>query len=102
VRTHRLPLGIRFFSPTGFTAAVRASAIDQRGVFFVRGEPAEGESRFWVVDAAVGYRIPRRYGRLLFEVKNLGDEAFDFQDLDPGRPRIRSGRVAVLRFVLSV
>ena len=102
VRTHRVPLGIRFFSPTGFTASVKASAIDQRGVFFVRAEPAEGESRFWVVDAALSYRLPRRYGRLLFEVKNVRDEEFSFQDLDPGRPRIRSGRVAVLRFVLSV
>jgi hypothetical protein len=41
-----------------------------------------------VVDAAVGYRLPRRYGIVTLSVKNLLDEQFNYQDTDPVTPVI--------------
>ncbi len=102
VRTHRFPFGVRYFSPSGFSARLNATAIKQRGVFFIRGIPADGRDSFWVVDGALKYRLPRRYGSVLLEVRNLFDEKFLFQDTDPGNPTIRSGRLAVLRFVVGM
>ena len=102
VRTHRFPFGVRYFSPSGVSARLNATAVRQRGVFFIHGIPADGRDSFWVVDGALKYRLPRRYGSVLLEVRNLFDEKFLFQDTDPGNPTIRSGRLAVLRFVVGI
>ena len=101
IRTHRVPLGVRFFSPSGVSWRLNAVAIDQTGVFFVGILPTAGSDRFWVVDSALEYRLPRRYGRLIFEVKNLFDKRFSFQDNDPGNPTIRPSRLALLRLILG-
>ena len=100
-RTHRLAFGARYFHPSGALAWLKAVHIDQDGTFLTRGFPLEGTSSFWTVDAAVGYRLPRRLGRVLFEVRNLFDETFRFQDTDPGNPRVRPRRLAVLKFIVG-
>ena len=101
-RTHTFPFGIRFFSRSGLSAKLKAWAVDQSGTFFNRGLAEDGESRFWVLDGAIEYRLPRRYGRLLFEARNLLDKQFNFQDTDPGNPRIRPGRLAVLNLIVGL
>jgi hypothetical protein len=35
---------------------------------------------FFLLDAAIGYRIPKRYGILSLEARNILDEGFQFQD----------------------
>ena len=61
-----------------------------------------GEDSFWVVDGAIGYRLPKRYGRLAFEVKNLFDSEFNFQDTDPGNPTVKPRRLALLTLSLGI
>jgi outer membrane receptor protein involved in Fe transport len=39
-----------------------------------------GDERFWVVDASIGYRLPKRYGLVSIDVKNLLDEEFSYQN----------------------
>ena len=107
LRTHRLPLGINYFGPSGLLAHLKAIYIDQIGTFptntlFPATTSIQGEDRFWVVDASIGYRLPKRYGRLTFEAKNLFNEKFHFQDTDPGNPQVRPGRLAVLRVTLGM
>ena len=102
IRTNRLPVGIRFFWESGLGGYLRATAVNQTGSFFIKGLLTDGTSKFMIVDGAIGYRLPRRYGRLLFEVRNIFNNEFQFQDADPGNPTIRSGRVAVFRLVLSI
>jgi hypothetical protein len=80
--TYSIPLGVRYFHPSGFFAGV--------GVTFVRQdldrahnnatEFGEGESNFTVVDAQVGYRLPKRFGIVSLQVANLFDESFKYQD----------------------
>ena len=41
--------------------------------------PAESEN-FTVVNAGLGYRLPKRLGLVAFEVRNLLDREFNFQD----------------------
>ena len=47
VRTHRVPLGVRYFGPSGIAAQLTAQYLDQNGTFFSHGLPADGADRFW-------------------------------------------------------
>lgn len=87
IKTHRFPLGIGFFLSCGFSAQMKTTYVDQEGKF---GDPfsgfLEGDDQFWVVDAAISYRLPKRFGLITIEAKNLFDEKFNFQDTDPANP----------------
>ena len=56
---------------------------------------------FWVVDAALRYRLPKRYGFLVAGVNNLTDERSTYQATDPRNLAIRPGRVIFARVVLA-
>ena len=61
---------------------------------------------FVVVDAAVGYRFPKRLGIVSLEVRNLFDEEFVFQDpninsTEPSNPRFVPERTVLGRLTLS-
>jgi hypothetical protein len=43
------------------------------------GLPETRDDQFALVDVGIGYRLPRRYGIISFEVRNLFDEDFKFQ-----------------------
>ena len=101
-RTHRVPLGVKYFALMGMTAQFSAERIDQSGTFFTGGIDQHGEDRFWLFNGAIGYRLPNRLGRITFEARNLFDADFNFQDTDSSNPRVRVGRVAALRFTLGV
>jgi hypothetical protein len=102
IETHRLPLGINFFHPCGFSAGLKATYIDQEGKF---GDPFSGfllgDDQFWIVDAAISYRLPKRWGIITLGAKNLFDEAFNFQDTDPSNPWIVPEQLVFARCTLS-
>lgn len=103
VTTHRVALGLNFFHPSGLFARLRTTYLDQDGRFGdPRGGVVEpGDDQFWVVDSALGYRLPKRYGIVSLEVKNLFDEDFRFQDTDPTNPSIQPERFVFARFTLA-
>ena len=104
--TQRLPLSIGLFHPSGVTSTVTATFVDQTGKFLPDrlgiDQPVPGSDDFWVLDASVGYRLPRRYGVLSLAVKNLLNENFRFQDTDPGQPKILPERVVLFQINLSI
>ena len=107
VTTNRFPLGASFFHPCGASAGFKATYIDQDGRFVPQnspdGTPGEyGDDQFWVVDASIGYRLPKRWGILTLEAKNLFDKTFRFQDTDHDNPSIQPERTVVFRFTLSI
>ena len=65
-----MPLGVRYFDPSGFFAGF--------GVTFVRQELdrsqnnvteiGEGDSNFTILDAQIGYRLPKRFGIVTLQV----------------------------------
>ena len=101
--TYQLPLAVNVFHPSGFTARLLASRVNQSGLFSdPTGESfLPQESQFWVADASVGYRLPRRWGLLTLAVKNLFDKEFQMQDTDAENPRISPSRVILARFALT-
>jgi len=54
-----------------------------------------------VADATIRYRLPKRYGILSIEAKNLFDESFKFQDADPANPRIYPERLILGKITLA-
>jgi tetratricopeptide (TPR) repeat protein len=103
VTTHRFALGINFSHPAGFRARLTTTYVDQNGTFGdpVGGVVTSGDDQFWVIDAAIGYRLPKRLGLITLEARNLFDEGFRFQDIDPANPRIQPERFVFARFTLA-
>jgi outer membrane receptor protein involved in Fe transport len=101
-RTHRVPLGIAVFAPFGLSGTLTGTYVDQRGDFgnAVDGIVA-GRDRFWVVDASVSYRLPKRRGFLTLEVRNLLDDRFRFNETDTPQPTIAPERVVLFKLTLA-
>jgi tetratricopeptide (TPR) repeat protein len=80
--TYSVPFGVRYFHPSGVFAGVGAAYVWQD---VNRQEPngaglPSGSDDFFVVDAAVGYRLPKRIGIVSLSVSNLFDNKFKYQD----------------------
>ena len=107
VKTHRVPLSARFFHPSGFSATLGMTYLKQNGEFLTVNEAGEneyvpGDKAFWIVDAAVRYRLPKRYGFVVAGVNNLTDERSTYEATDSRNLSIRPGRVIYARVVLAV
>ncbi len=101
----RLPLELRYFSPTGLMLGFRTSRIRDHGMFssstLPPNEVEPGDDRFWLVDAFVGYRLPKRRGLLSLNADNLLDHHFRFQDVDPEDSTLIPERLLSFRFTLA-
>ncbi len=105
VKTHRFPLGINFFHPSGLSTLLAATYYDQQGSFeqqLAVGNFIDGKDQFWLVDAAVGYRLPKRAGFVTIGATNLFDESFQYFDTDPNNPAIQPERLFFVRLTLSI
>jgi tetratricopeptide (TPR) repeat protein len=80
ITTAAIPVSLSYFHPTGAFASLGTTWLRQQ----VRrpGEQGglEGTDSGFLVDAAIGYRFPRRRGLMTFEVGNLLDKKLSFQD----------------------
>jgi outer membrane receptor protein involved in Fe transport len=103
--THRVPLGIGFFHPSGLSASLTGTYINQSGDFggISSASPIRhGSDNFWVVDAAISYRLPKRYGIISVGVTNLLDEDFKFFDADLRNATIQPVRTFFARLTLAL
>jgi outer membrane receptor protein involved in Fe transport len=107
IENHRVPLGINFFHPSGFSAEVKAIYLNQEGQFFVPSavdplDPFKADTdQFWVVDTSIRYRLPNRLGFVTFGVSNLFDKKFNFQETDPAAPILQRDRIIFGRVTLA-
>jgi hypothetical protein len=76
--TYSVPLGARYFHPSGFFAGAGVTYVNQ-DVNRADGLP-EGNDDFFYLDASIGYRLPKRFGIVSFSVTNLLDQNFHYQD----------------------
>jgi outer membrane receptor protein involved in Fe transport len=104
VKTHSLPLGINFFHPSGLSAGLRATYNDQEGVFesFTDGGFFNGKDDFWLVDAAINYRLPKRYGFITLGATNLFDKEFNYFETDIDNTRIQPDRFLFAKVTLAI
>jgi tetratricopeptide (TPR) repeat protein len=105
VETNYVPLGINFFHPIGLSASLTGTYVDQQGSFERQGSFGtfeNGDDDFFLVDAAIRYRFPKRYGFFTVGVSNLTDENFEYYDTDRDNPRIQPDRYFFASFTLGV
>lgn len=101
----RVPLRLHWFHPNGLGLGATATFVDQRVQLSPAGpfDPVtRATSDFWVFDASLAWRLPRRWGQLRLEGRNLTDRNAPFQDVDPENPRIAPERLVLLRVTASV
>ena len=97
LKTQRVPLGINFFHPWGFNIGLKGTYYNQKGEFVRQDAMApddftSGEDTFWIFDAVVNYRLPKRYGFLTIGVANLFDKSFEYFDSDLKNPVVQPDR----------
>ncbi len=80
VETVTLPLAIRYFHPSGFFAALGGTFVRQEVDLAPTSTFNRSSDEFYLVDAFIGYRLPKRRGIVSLETRNLLDEEFLFQD----------------------
>lgn len=84
--TERVRLGVNYFDPSGWFAFSRATWRNQ--AIEANVDPVEGASSevvgdsFWLIDVGIGYRIPKRHGRIVLSLNNVFDT--DFKYFVPG------------------
>jgi outer membrane receptor protein involved in Fe transport len=104
VTTNSVPLGINFFHPSGLSASLKATYIHQDGRFSRQFDVTtfeDGSDDFWLLDAAVSYRLPKRYGFITIGVSNLTDKHFEYLDTDLSNPHIQPDRFFFAKVTLA-
>jgi opacity protein-like surface antigen len=104
VTTHRVPLGINFFHPSGLSAWLKATYFHQDGDFIRRGGASfeSDDDKFWLVDAAISYRLPKRYGFITVGATNLFDQDFMYQEKDVRNPTVQPDRAVFAKVTLAL
>jgi len=103
LKTHRVPLGLRFFHPSGLSASLKATYYDQHGDFNRNDNTFESvDEDFWVVDAAIGYRLPKRNGFITVGATNLFDKHFKYQETDRRNPSVVPDRFTFVKVTLAL
>ncbi len=100
--SYRVPLGIRFFHPSGLNAALTGTYWNQKGEFGDANTFQSGNEKFWTVDAALSYRLPQRYGFVTVGATNLLNEEFQYLDTDEKNPTIQPKRIGFARVTLAL
>ncbi|MCM8855750.1 MAG: FecR domain-containing protein [Candidatus Thiodiazotropha sp.] len=83
LETHRLPVTINYYHPSGFIIGVAATYTDQKGVLqgsSIFDSPQDAEDTFWLTDLLLSYRLPNKHGLVSLGVKNVFDKEFNFED----------------------
>lgn len=79
--THLGEASVRFFHPSGFLSHLEVQYVNQKVVDAELFIPSSLQNQFVTVNAGLGYRLPKRYGVLRLDVRNLLDEHFNYQSL---------------------
>jgi hypothetical protein len=108
VKTQSIPLGINFFHPCGLSLSIKGTYTWQDGVFLplladpLPGNFVSGDDNFWLVDAAISYRLPKRYGFITVGATNLFDKKFNYYDTDRNNQRIYPERWIFAKVTLAI
>jgi tetratricopeptide (TPR) repeat protein len=104
-KTHRIPLGINFFFSSGLSASLAGTYYNQKGEFggyWATNPIQNGSDNFFIVDMAIKYRLPKRYGIITVGATNLFDEDFNYFDSDLNNASIQPGRAVFAKVTLAL
>jgi tetratricopeptide (TPR) repeat protein len=99
-KVHKVPLGIRFFTDSGWTLAVKGTYVSETYDSGIVGSVAEQKSDFWLADAMASYRLAKRRGFVTVGATNLFDKQFAYQQLDTANTEMQPARMVFGRVTL--
>jgi tetratricopeptide (TPR) repeat protein len=104
VQLLRVPIELRYFDPNGLLGLIRTTVVREQGEFVdvTTGSVGPGKGTFATIDMGIGWRYPGRPLIATFEVQNLLDSHFHYQDTDPLNPRIFPRRTLLARITLRI
>ena len=106
LETRRIPLGLTFSHPSGLGVALTTTYWKQEGVGFIRedlgGVRQDAEDDFWLVDAVLNYRLPKRFGFVEIGATNLTNKEFRYFEMDLNNSHIQPTRTAFVKITLSL
>lgn len=79
--TNIVPLDFKYFLPSGFYGKLTGTYINQALDTANQTQVDFNSSNFFLLDASIGFRLPKRLGVLSIEGKNLLNKKFRFEDL---------------------
>lgn len=92
VGTHQVPISLSLFHPSGLFSRISGTYVNQHVADVSDSVITLLEHRsedFWTFDAAIGYRFPKRFGTINFEMRNLFDNKFNYQsNFDANGPQL--------------
>jgi len=85
--THKIPATLSYFHGSGIFGRLGMTYVDQRTHMAAAvDDGGDGtvvnyltHNQFTLIDVGIGYRLPKRYGIIQFQVKNLFDSHFQYQ-----------------------
>ena len=101
------PIELRYFAPNGLFGLARATIVREQGLFPVLTSVTStgstyGQGTFGTMDMGIGWRYPGRPLIATFEVQNLLDSHFHYQETDPINPRIFPRRTFLARLTFRL
>lgn len=108
VKTQSLPITVGYYDPNGIYFRVRETYYNQLVVQATSlTATQELSDSFWLTDLEIGYRLPRRLGVVSLEIRNVFDQAFQYEGVNfqtgVARPSpIQPERSAFLKFTVSL
>jgi Flp pilus assembly protein TadD len=80
LETAYIPLNLRFFAENGLFVDLGGQFVHQIAKKSDLADSQDFNSNFFLFDAALGYRLPKQYGMISLEAKNLLDKRFKYRD----------------------
>ncbi|TXI25418.1 MAG: TonB-dependent receptor [Nitrosomonas sp.] len=87
IDTLSAPTSINYFGPEGLFANITGTYVNQivdrdqsRPIYLGSQHPNLGSDGFYLVDAVLGFRLPKRRGALSIETRNLFDQEFLYRN----------------------
>jgi len=101
------PIELRYFAPNGLFGLARTTIVREQGLFPVLTSVTStgstyGKGTFGTLDMGIGWRYPGRPLIATFEVQNLLDSHFHYQETDPVNPRIFPRRTFLARLTFRL
>jgi len=99
-KVQKVPLAVQFFSHSGWTFALKGTYVWENYDSGIVGSVTGQNSDFWLADATVSYRLPKRFGFVSVGATNLFDRHFAYQQLDTANTEMQPSRMAFGRVTL--
>jgi outer membrane receptor for ferrienterochelin and colicin len=103
VQTHRVPVTLGLFHPSGLALKIKPSFIHQEGIFQNQNSVSRtsGVSNFFIVDLNLSYRLPQRHGMFSLGVNNVFDDRINYQNTNNNETLLAPSRLLFSRINLA-